>query len=182
MVRPTGPRIRARTAAVVLGVVLAGCGRADAPPAVAPPTDASSGAPSGAPGDDPARPPVPGPCDAATQEAAAAPVLAQMDALGAGDFATAYAQASPFFRTVVDPERFAALITAEYPELLAVRDRRITGCTVLNRRALLVVAVTAASGARRTLAYELGETAEGWRIDGATDVAPPVPPPSAPQA
>ena len=139
--------------------------------------------PADGPGTGPERPPVPITCDTATRDAAAAPVVAQIEALGAGDFASAYAQASPFFRTVVDPDRFAALIRTEYPELLDVRSSRITGCTVLNRRALLVVAVTATDGARRTLAYELGETVEeAWRIDGAYGGAPPVPAPPAPQA
>lgn len=134
--------------------------------------------PSEPPSEDPGLPVA---CDPATEAAVATPVAAQLDALAAGDFAAAYAQASPFFRTVVTRERFEALIREGYPELLDVAARRLEGCTVLNRRAALVVTVTTTPGARRTLAYELSDTDEGWRIDGAQDMAPPRPAPPDPE-
>lgn len=185
----TGPALpRLAGAAVAVAVWLAGCtsgapaaqpgprpgGVEDPAPAPAP----AAPVPPAPPGDDPR---LPGPCDPATEAAVAAPVAAQLDALAAGDFVAAYAQASPFFRTVVPQERFEALIRDGYPELLDVAARRLEGCTVLNRRAALVVTVTTTPGARRTLAYELSDTDEGWRIDGAQDMAPPRPAPPDPE-
>jgi hypothetical protein len=152
----------------------------DAPPAEAP-DEAPVEPPADGPGGDGTRAEVPGTCDPATEAAVAGTVAAQLDALGVGDFAAAYAQASPFFRTLVDQDAFTAMIRTRYPELLDVATRRLEGCTVLNRRAVLVVALTATDGARRTLAYELGESDDGWRIDGAYDLEPPEPAPAAPQ-
>lgn len=156
----------------------------DAPP-IAPPAEAPDAPPAEPPADRPGgegtRAEAPGTCDPATESAIAGTVAAQLDALAIGDFAAAYAQASPFFRTLVDQDAFTAMIRTRYPELLDVATRRLEGCTVLNRRAVLVVALTATDGARRTLAYELGESDDGWRIDGAYDLEPPEPAPAAPQ-
>ena len=191
-----------RIAAAALCVTLSGCGGAStassdpdpgpdpgrtreasgAPDTPAPDTPAP-GTPAPTP-DPPAPPSVPGPCDPAVEAAAAATVAAQLDALAAGDFAAAHAWASPFFRTVVQLERFETLIRDGYPELLDVAARRLEGCAARGRRAVLVVGITTGSGATRTLAYELSDTDEGWRIDGAQDAVPPglaPAPPAAPQ-
>ena len=200
-----GRRTPARGAALLTLLVIAACAPAagpdTAPPdaTTAPPPDAAtSDEPAGAPAEpvpapvpaplpDAATPPdgapstVPEPCEAGTEAAVAGTVAAQLDALAVGDFVAAYAQASPFFRTLVDQDAFTAMIRTRYPELLDVAARRLEGCTVLNRRAVLVVAITASDGARRRLAYELGESDAGWRIDGAYDLEPPEPAPAAPQ-
>jgi hypothetical protein len=102
-------------------------------------------------------------------------VAAQLDALASGDFAGAYALASPFFRALVDADGFASIIRDRYPELLDVETRRLEGCRVVGRRATLRVAITARSGARRVLGYELSREADGWRIDGAGDLEAPRP-------
>ncbi|GEM_PF-616052 len=196
-----GRRRSVRGAAVVTLLLAAACApsttvgpAAPVPPSTAPPGPSPAEEPAGdgapeAPGTTPDDgttadadgAAVPGPCDPAVEAAVAGTVAAQLDALAVGDFAAAYAWASPFFRTVVDPDRFTTMIRTEYPELLDVASRRLEGCNVLNRRAVLVVALTAGDGARRTLAYELGESEEGWRIDGAYDVAPREPAPEAPE-
>jgi hypothetical protein len=187
--------------AALLAVVLAACAKgpggriAPAAEDVRPPSEAETAdpgiVPSGpeptGPGDppdateEPVDPGLPIPCDPATEAAVAAPVAAQLDALAAGDFVAAYAQASPFFRTVVPQGRFEALIRDGYPELLDVAAWRLEGCTVLNRRAVMVVGLTTRPGARRTLAYELSDTDEGWRIDGAQDAVALEPAPTAPE-
>lgn len=201
MARATDGRRRAvRGGAAMVLLLAAACGPAPTtdpvapvPPAAAPadpdPAEAPAGGPTpGGPdtapeggAEDDGGAAVPGPCDPATEAAVAGTVAAQLDALAVGDFVAAYGWASPFFRTVVDPDRFTTMIRTEYPELLDVASRRLEGCNALNRRAVLVVAITAGDGARRTLAYELGETEEGWRIDGAYDVAPREPAPGAPE-
>lgn len=183
MRRPRGPIGGTRAALAVVVLALAGSAACTAIPgaertAVAP--DATTTAPDGSEpdvrrdddADPPRRPATPAVCDRVTAAAVSAPVVAQLDALAGGDFAAAYAQASPFFRTMVAPDGFAAIIRDGYPELLDVTARRLEACRVMNLRAVLVVTVTTSTGSERTLAYELSETSEGWRIDGAGDVAP----------
>jgi hypothetical protein len=179
---------RGVTAAAALLLVASACARPDgsapapgsteagaAPGATSPVAPASPTTPDPV-APDPAAPETgPRTCDPSEATGMVGTVAAQLDALGAGDFTSAYGWASPFFRRLVTAEAFEALIRDGYPELLDVAARRFEGCSIRGRRGTLVVAITARSGARRVLAYELGEEADGWRIDGAGDIEPPRP-------
>jgi hypothetical protein len=135
------------------------------------------GGPDGRPdgGPDVADVPDPQRCEAGTLAAIGATVSTQLDAFAADDFPLAYAMTSPFFRRLLAPDAFEALIRDTYPELVGNDGHRLDGCRSRGRRGFLIVGVRAGTQ-EIVLRYDLSEEEDGWRIDGArrlTDVMLP---------
>lgn len=152
--------------ALVLAVTLTLASCSLASPVVGPVESPSSSPPSSAPA-------APGPCDVVTERAMAATIGTQIDALRAGDFDAAYEMAAPAFQATVSVEVFEAVITGGYRSLLEAQSHTLSDCVVFPQNlANTVVTVRTTSGSSYTYYYEMVDTDQGWRILGATAIAP----------
>ncbi len=118
-------------------------------------------------------PAAPGPCDVSTERDMGATIGSQIDAFRAGDFEAAYDMAAPSFQDSVSLEAFQTVITTGYESLLDAQSHRLSDCVVFPQRlANTVVTVRTTSGSTSTYYYEMVNTDKGWRILGATGIAP----------
>lgn len=103
----------------------------------------------------------------AQEDPVTAPILRQMEAFRADDFATAFGFASPTIKSLFGtPENFGAMVAQGYPMV-----HRPGAVTLLERRTVAGllyqrVMVTDAAGRSHLLDYQMIETAEGWQING----------------
>jgi hypothetical protein len=149
-------------------VALVSSGCVSNQPAAAPPVVES------APAEQERGPTGPQPCDVATERAVGAAIGAQIDALRAGDFATAYLLAAPQFRAEISEDTFEAIIRDGFDALLQASSFTLSQCQVNPSQSLAETTVTlrTTSAEVTTLRYLTIELPEGWRILAAEPVAP----------
>lgn len=153
--------------AIVALLILTGCSAQG-------PQDVSMQPPSSSP--PPPTPNTPTPCDVVTERAMGNTIGAQIDAFRAGDFEAAYNMAAPAFQANVSVEVFEGVITGGYQSLLEAQSHTLSDCIVFPQSlANTVVTVRTTSGSTSTYYYEMVDTDQGWRILGATAIAPAVP-------
>lgn len=111
----------------------------------------------------------PQPCDVTTERDISRTIGTQIEALKVGDFAAAYAMASPSFQSQVSEAGFEAVIKGSFGVLLETSSFTLSNCQVLpeESRALTVVTIRTTSNEVSTLTYQVRETTTGWRIEGA---------------
>jgi hypothetical protein len=114
------------------------------------------------------------PCDVATERAVGDTIGSQIDALREGDFETAYVLAAPDFQAGVPLDAFETIIRRGFPGLLDASNFTLSGCLVDPSQSLAETVVTLRTADEDviTLRYQVRELPEGWRILGATPVAP----------
>ena len=112
----------------------------------------------------------PAACEVSVEQGLAATISTQIDALGASDFATAYAMASPLFQSSFSQAAFENVITQGYAFLLEDPRFVVSDCVYSERiaQAQTRVTVTTPAGEIFVLTYQMSEQAAGWRIDGAS--------------
>lgn len=96
----------------------------------------------------------------------------QLAAFSAGDFAAARDLASETFRAGIDLDDFEALITEEYPVVLADTDPAFGRCAATDPGGLLEVAVSGPDGVAE-LVYLLVREDGRWAIEAAQYTTPP---------
>ena len=111
-------------------------------------------------------------CDAAQRVGMEETVSSQTEALVQGDYATAYAYASPSFQSSVDLDSFTSLIEASYGPLTQTTEIRFGECLVGGDRGFGTLDARFDDGGQTVfgLRYVLEETANGWRVGGATSL------------
>ena len=114
------------------------------------------------------------PCDVATEAAVGDTIGSQIDALRDGEFETAYLLAAPDFQAGVPLDAFETIIRRGFPGLLEASNFTLSGCLVDPSQSLAETIVTLRTADEDviTLRYQVRELQEGWRILGATPVAP----------
>ena len=130
--------------------------------------------PPGGPSEpDTSAPATPGSCDVETERAMDQVVGSQIDALRTGDFAGAYDLAAPAFQLSVSLEVFELVIQEGYRSLLEARSHTLSDCVLFPQDlGNTVVTVRTVSGGVFTYYYEMINTDQGWRILGASEIAP----------
>lgn len=108
-----------------------------------------------------------GPCPEALVSALSEVVLGQAEALGKGDWETAYTFASPSFRSAIGVEDFQYIVTADYLMLLTFEDATFAQCDVVAENAALFQVVVS-SGAFQpvTMVYQMIRDEGQWWISG----------------
>lgn len=118
-------------------------------------------------------PTAPGPCDVSSERAMGQTIGAQIDAFRAGDYAAAYDLAAPAFQANVSLEAFQFVIESGYSSLLEARSHTLSDCVLFPLDlGNTVVTVRTVSDEVFTYYYELINTDQGWRILGASEIAP----------
>ncbi len=150
----------------------------DPEPSLAPSTSAP---PSATPSQDGTANPSPDPssdatpsidCTADERAGMEAVVRDQLAAFSAGDFAAARDLASETFRAGIGLDAFEALISEQYPVVLADTDPAFGRCAATNPGGLLEVAVSGPDGVAE-LVYLLVREDGRWAIEAAQYTTPP---------
>jgi hypothetical protein len=105
---------------------------------------------------------------AAAQDAAIRGVISdQFRALGADDFAGAFAHASPAIKGIFGtPERFGQMVRQGYPMVYRQREVRFLDLRTVAGRLWQRVMVIDEAGRAHVLDYQMIETGDGWQING----------------
>jgi hypothetical protein len=103
----------------------------------------------------------------AAPEAIRSVIGAQIEAMRADDFATAFGFASPGIQRLFGtPERFERMVREGYPMVRQPRDVRFLEAVPGPGRTVQGVLVTDGAGVPHVLDYEMVPLDGGWRIDG----------------
>lgn len=152
---------------VLSTLVVSGCAPTESSPAPPPETSIETDTTEPAPRS------TPGPCDVVNEREMGETIGAQITALRAGDYATAYEWAAPAFQMNVPLEVFEIVIQDGYSSLLESRSHTLSDCVLFPQDlGNTVVTVRTVSGEVFTYYYEMINTEEGWRILGAAEIAP----------
>lgn len=160
----TGSRVRVViSACAMVSAFMTGCSSPELPPPAPEADERASEQPTGLQ-----------PCDVATERAVGDTIGSQIDALREGDFETAYVLAAPDFQAGVPLDAFETIIRRGFPGLLDASNFTLSGCLVDPSQSLAETVVTLRTADEDviTLRYQVRELPEGWRILGATPVAP----------
>lgn len=159
--------VKTSVLAIIALVILSGC-------SIQEPQDVSVQTPSTSPPS--SSPNTPTACDVVTERAMNATIGTQIEAFRVGDFEAAYEMAAPAFQANVSVELFEGVITGGYQSLLEAESHTLSDCIVFPQSlANTVVTVRTTGGSTSTYYYEMVDTDQGWRILGATAIAPAVP-------
>jgi len=91
----------------------------------------------------------------------------QLAAFQANDLATAFGFASPAIKGIFgDPQTFGQMVRTGYPMVWRPAAVRFGGLETVDGRPVQTVFFTDREGRLFEAAYEMIETAEGWRING----------------
>lgn len=113
------------------------------------------------------------PCNQSDRAGIESTVGAQTAALARGDYATAYSYASNTFQTAVTLDAFTDLISSSYGPLTASAGLRFGDCLVDAASAVGTLDARFDQDGKNVFAlrYVLRESAEGWRVDGASSLS-----------
>lgn len=114
-------------------------------------------------------------CAASILRAVRRTIDGQFDAFATADYPAAYALASRGFRSSMDVDVFALVITTDFPMLLDSVGHRIEDCRQpAPGNAVAVVSVQDSTGRAYDMVYRLVLEPGGWRVDGAGNPVPRV--------
>jgi len=111
-------------------------------------------------------------CDAAERGAIESTISAQTSAFADGDFERAYSYASPSFQTAVTLDAFTQLIATSYGPLINQAELRFGDCLSDSQFGVGTIDARFDQDGVDVFAirYVMRATAEGWRVDGASNL------------
>ncbi|MCL6282962.1 DUF4864 domain-containing protein [Ruegeria sp. 2012CJ41-6] len=94
-------------------------------------------------------------------------IRAQIDALKADDFVTAFSFASPSIQRMFGtPENFGAMVRSGYPMVWRPAEVRFLELREVSGQLWQKVMITDAAGHVHVLDYQMVEVENGWKING----------------
>ena len=116
---------------------------------------------------------VPEPCSEAVETGMSETISSQTRAFSEDDFELAYSYASPNFQSSVNLRSFVAIIAGSYGPLISSSSLSFSDCLMDPEQSFGLIEVNFVQSGENVYAlrYVMVDTSEGWRVEGASNLA-----------